>query len=216
MIEEQIDISKYNKLINSIISKYTYYFEYDDLYQVAVIGLLNAQKNYNTNHNTKFTTYAYFYILGEVNKYLRESNFFKVSKDLVKLNQKVEQARNILAQSTNKNPSDLEIAQYLEIDIKLLEEAKIANTLVDSLDKEKEELNLYSTVAYKDPNMQEDIIDLKSAISSLKDWEQQLLASRYEYGYTQSETSQILGMSQVQVSRKEKEILERLRTRLIA
>lgn len=213
-MNQTIEILEYDKLIKSIISKYTYYFDKDDLYQVAVIGLLNAKKNYNENSNTKFTTYAYFYIKGEVTKYLRESNSFKVSKDLVKINQKVEHARNCLTQKIGKIPSDLEISQYLEIDINIIESARSANSLVESLDKEQEDLNLYSTIAFNDPNMDEQIIELKDAINSLKEWEQRLIYSRYECGCTQSETSRILGMSQVQVSRKEKEILTRLRTRL--
>lgn len=213
-MNQTIEVLEYDKLIKSIISKYTYYFDKDDLYQVAVIGLLNAKKHYNENSNTKFTTYAYFYIKGEVTKYLRESNSFKVSKDLVKINQKVEQARNFLTQKIGKVPSDLEISQYLEIDLSIIENAKSANSLVESLDKEQEDLNLYSTIAFNDPNMDAEIIELKDAINSLKEWEQRLLYSRYECGCTQSETSKILGISQVQVSRKEKEILTRLRTRL--
>ncbi len=209
-----IDITKYDKLINSIILKYTNYYNREDLYQVAMLGLLDAKNKYRSNTNAKFTTYAYFFILGEVNKYLRESNYFKVSKDLARVNKKVEQAKQILSQHLGKIPTDEEIASYLKIDLNILLEARKANSLVDSLDKEEEQLNLYKVTGYQDPAMQEDILDLKEEIKKLQDIEQLLLSARYEYGYTQKEASTILGMSQVQVSRKEKEILTRLRSRL--
>ena len=66
------------KLIYKIINKYKNYFELDDLYQVAVIGIIKASKNYHEKSNAKFTTYAYPYILGEVIKYINEFINFKV------------------------------------------------------------------------------------------------------------------------------------------
>ena len=77
-------ILKYEKLIWSIVNKYKSYFDKDDLFQVGVIGLINAYKNYDKKQNTKFSSYAYFYIFGEIKKYISESYLFKVSKELVK------------------------------------------------------------------------------------------------------------------------------------
>lgn len=89
-------------LIYSIINKYTYYFDKDDLYQVGVIGLINAYKNYKDDKQTKFSSYAYFYILGEVKKYIYESNVFKVSKELTKINIAIERAKAVLTQKIIK------------------------------------------------------------------------------------------------------------------
>ena len=91
-------IEKYQSLIWSIVNKYRTYFDKDDLFQVGVIGLINAYKNFKETKNTKFSSYAYFYIFGEIKKYIYESNFFKVSKELVKINTLVEKAKVLLSQ----------------------------------------------------------------------------------------------------------------------
>ena len=132
MIEELI--RKNEKLIYSIINKYTYYFDKDDLYQVAVIGLMEALKNYKNAKNTKFTSYAYFYIKGNINKYIRETNYFKVSKELVKLNKSIENAKEVLTRKLQRNVSYEEICLFLNISYQDLIEAKEANLLVESLD----------------------------------------------------------------------------------
>ena len=213
MIEELI--RKNEKLIYSIINKYTYYFDKDDLYQVAVIGLMEALKNYKNDKNTKFTSYAYFYIKGNINKYIRETNYFKVSKELVKLNKSIENAKEVLTRKLQRNVSYEEICLFLNISYQDLIEAKEANLLVESLDDyNQDERSAYEMIGETPKEYNEEIMDLKEEISKLDDRDKKLLRSRYEYGMTQSETSEELGMSQVQVSRQEKKILTRLRKTL--
>ncbi len=207
-------IFAYDWLIKSIISKYTYYFDRDDLYQVGVIGLINAYKKFDKNSKTEFSTYAYFWIMGEVKKFIRESNAFKVSKDLAKLNKSLEKAKESLTQVLGRVPSDLEIANYLEIPKEKLDEARYANQLVASLDYENDDLDLYDRIGYKETSYEADILDLKDEVATLPLFEKKLIKERYENGLTQGEASKVLGISQVQVCRKEKKILERLRTRL--
>ncbi len=207
-------IEQNEKLIYSIINKYSYYFNIEDLYQVAIIGLINAYKNYKENQNTKFSTYAYFYIFGEVANYIRETNYFKVSKELTKLNKSIEKAKELLTQKLNRIPTVLEISAFLEIDIEKIEEANLATTLVESLDNYEEETCLYNYVGYSENSYNEDILDLKEEISRLSPFEQQIIENRYQKGYTQSETSEIMGLNQTKVYRTEKEILSKLRVRL--
>ena len=76
-------------LIYKIINKYKNYFEIEDLYQVAVMGLIKASKTYNSEYGTKFTSYAYPFILGEVIKYINEYRNIKISKDTTKLYSKI-------------------------------------------------------------------------------------------------------------------------------
>lgn len=206
---------KNEALIYSVVNKYSKYFDKDDLYQVGVLGLISAYKNYKDDKNTKFSSYAYFYILGEVKKYIRESNAFKVSKELTKINISMEKAKLVLTQKLQREPSTFEISLFLEIDEKQLEEAKIANQLISSLDEEDDDENcLYNKVSTFQKEYDSDILDLKTEIEKLDKTSQKILEERYNNGKTQSETSYILGLSQVQVSRKEKEILSTLRTRL--
>lgn len=203
-------------LIYSVINKYIKYFDKDDLYQVGVLGLINAYKNYKDDKNTKFSSYAYFYILGEVKKYIRESNTFKISKELTKINISIEKAKIVLSQKLQREPNDFEIALFLEIDEKQVEEAKMANQLVNSLDEENEDENcLYNKVSVFEKEYESDILDLRIELERLDDFSKKLIDERYINDKSQSETSSILGITQVQVSRKEKEILSMLRTRLM-
>ena len=202
-------------LIYKIINKYTYYFEKEDLYQVAVLGLLNAYKNFNQNMNTKFSSYAYFYIDGEIKKYVRESNYFKVSKELVKLNSSVEHAKEVLTNKLGKVPTDEEISIFLGVSYKQIEEAKLANILVTSLDNDNDDTrSIYEKYGEVPLQYNAEVLDLKEEVSKLDDVEKMLLKERYENGLTQNEVSELLGFSQVQVSRKEKDILQRLRKSL--
>ena len=75
---------EYENLVYSIINKYSG-FDRDDLYQVGIMGLVQAYKNYKSSFNVKFSSYAYYYILGEVTKYIRENKSIRVSKDVLKL-----------------------------------------------------------------------------------------------------------------------------------
>lgn len=203
------------KIVYSIISKYTYYFDKDDLYQVGMIGLIDAYENYDPDKNTKFSSFAYFYVLGKVKEYIRKSNVLKVSKELIKLSSSIEKARELLTQRLGYMPTDDDIALFLEIDIKHINEAKAATALVSSLDSEnEEEVNLYNTLGYTEQGYQEEILDLKTEIENLNDFEKDIIKKRYEQGLTQSEVSKELGINQVKVSRSEKQILTRLRTRL--
>ncbi len=203
------------KIIYSIINKYTYYFDRDDLYQVGMLGLIDAYDNYNSNKNTKFSSFAYFYVLGKVKEYIRKSNVIKVSRELIKLNSSIEKAKEVLTQRLGYIPSNEEIALFLEIDIRNIEEAKEATNLVASLDSEnEEEINLYNTLGYTEQAYNEEILDLKIELENLNDFERNLIIKRYGQGLTQTEVSKELGINQVKVSREEKQILTRLRTRL--
>ena len=203
------------KIIYSIINKYTYYFDKDDLYQVGMLGLIDAYDNYNPNKNTKFSSFAYFYVLGKVKEYIRKSNVIKVSRELIKLNTSIEKAKEVLTQRLGYIPSNEEIALFLEIDIRNIEEAQEATNLVASLDSEnEEEINLYNTLGYTEQAYNEEILDLKTELENLNDFERNLIIKRYGQGLTQTEVSKELGINQVKVSREEKQILTRLRTRL--
>lgn len=202
-------------IVYSIINKYTYYFDKDDLYQVGMIGLIDAYDHYKNDMNTKFSSFAYFYVLGKVKEYIRKSNIMKVSKELVKLNTSIEKAKEILTQKIGKIPTDDDIALFLEIDVNSIREAKEANNFVDSIESSNsEELSIIDREGYNELGYRDDILDLKNELAKLNQYDRNIIIKRYEEGLTQSELSKELGINQVKVSRKEKEILTRLRTRL--
>jgi len=209
---------QYENLVRSIVNQYGNKNDKEDLYQVGMIGLMKAYKNYDENQETKFSTYAYYYILGEVTKYIRENKVIRVSKDLIKLNKSIEHAREVMSQRLGRLPTDTEVALFLEVDEEKIKQATIATNEIKSLDYcyEEEQNNLYNSIKVEDKSTNESILDLKMELSNLSKEERNLIVDRYFEEMTQTETSKKLGLSQVQVSRQEAKILQKLKQRLVA
>lgn len=205
-------------LIYKIINKYRNYFELDDLYQVAVIGLIKASKNYNSEYGAKFTSYAYPFILGEVIKYINEFRNIKISKGTARLYQKILKGIEILSQKLMKIPSNYELSLFLEIDETIIEEVLLANSTVESLDKiitqDDKNLELYTKFGYCDYAVEN--YPLLSELEKLPPIERAIIQARYYDNMSQSETGKTLGMYQVEVSRREKKILEKLKGNIAA
>ena len=209
------DLLEYEGLVYSIINKYGYYFDRDDLYQVGMIGLINAFNNFDESYNIKFSSYAYYYVLGEVTKFVRENRSFKVSKEMIKLNSSIERCREVMDQRLGREPTDTEVSLFLEIEEEKVVEVRNLMQEVRSLDYQiDEDVSLYNSVMSFDSETRDDVLDLKEELSKLSDDEKRLIEARYYKDMTQSEVSRTLGMSQVQVSRKEGKILEKLKSRL--
>ena len=131
-----VDIIKENKgLICSIINKYTNYYEFDDLYQASIIGIIKAYNNYNEENNVKFTTYAYKYILSEVVSFVNNSKVIKTSREYNKLYKSILEAKNILTQRLMKEPSNYELSLFLELDESLINNVMLVKDSVKSLDE---------------------------------------------------------------------------------
>lgn len=208
------NVLEYENLIYKMISKYKN-FDQEDLYQVAMLGLMNAKRNYNPDENTKFSTYAYYYILGEINTYIKASNPVKISQDLLRLKGSLTHAKEAMTQRLRREPTIEELSVFLEVPMDKIEEAMIATSAVESLDYTYDDENdLYNSFGQPETQMTEDFLDLKNAVQNLPKEEQALIVARYYEGLTQQETSETLGMSQVQVSRKETKILQKLKTSL--
>ena len=122
------------KLIYSICNYFKNYNSKEDLYQAGCVGLISAYKKYNPDMNCKFTTYAYPYILGEMRKLVREDKGMKISREITKLNLKIEKAYILLTQKLMKEPSIEEIANYLEIPEYYVSEAILSLNKIKSID----------------------------------------------------------------------------------
>lgn len=209
------DILEYENLVWSIVSKYEHYYDKEDLYQVGMIGLLNAHSNFDASKGVKFSTYAYTYIFGEVNKYVQESRTIKVSKDILRLNRSIEKGRDVLRQRLMREPSDFELSIFLEIDEDKIIEAKTSGEMIKSLDSlTGEDITLYDQLGVEEKQLTSEILDLKTELGELEEGDRRLIYSRYFMDLTQQEVSKDLGISQVQVSRKEKSALQKLKIRL--
>lgn len=213
-----IDLIKENKkLICSIINKYTKYYEFDDLYQVSVIGIIKAYQNYNENYNVKFTTYAYKYILSEIINYVNNSKLIKVSREYNKLYKKILETRTILTQNLMKEPTNQELSLFLEIDESIINDVMRYKEEIKSLDEvlseDDKKLTLLDKVSTNNEDKQ-NYLFLKEELNNLPKEERELIILRYFECRTQSEIAKIYGTNQVQISRNEQKILKKLKNNL--
>ena len=209
-------VLEYENLVYSIVHKYGHKYDDEDLYQVGMLGLIQAKNNFNEKMDVKFSTYAYYYILGEITKYIRESKSLKLSKDIIRLNKSINKATDIMTQKLGRNPTTLELSLFWDIDEDKINEALIATQDVQSLDYSYDDENsndLYNLISDKD-TIKLELIDLKEELKRLNPEEKQLIRERYYEDLTQTEISKKTGISQVQISRKESKILEKLKKRL--
>ncbi len=201
------------KLIYAITNYFKNYSHKDDLYQVGVLGLINAYYNYNPGLNVKFSTYAYPYILGEMKKLVREDKGIKISRDISKRNFKIEKAKILLTQKLMREPSIKELSDFLEIPEVYVVEAIKSTNIMQSLDEPVNELSLHEVISKRETDINT-LIALKEEIERLKGSDKEIIETRYMQDLTQTEAAEALGMSQVQVSRQEKKILVKLRNNL--
>lgn len=209
-IEEIIKV--HEKLIYKMASNSKFRnYDKEDLYQVGVIGLINALKNYKENSETKFSTYAYEYIFGEMYRLVNDNRTIKLSRDILKIYRKIEQTRYLLAQKNGAFPTNQDIALYLEIDERIIEATILSAQSILSLDKEtQEEVDLYNKLAIQESITQDEKMDIYDSLNTLEEQERKIIDYRYFKDMTQSETAKKLGLTQVMVSRYEKKSLDKM------
>ena len=215
-------MNKYDEVINScsnliywVIEKYFKGYEKEELYQVGVLGIIKAYDNYKENKNTKFSTYAYNYIYGEMYSYINNNKLLKINKDNYRIYKKVNEAKNILSQKLMKEPSIYELSIFLEIEEKIIETVLNSMNNIDSIDRviynDGKKIELLDTLKDDKDYYNLDYIMLESEINKLQEDEKKLIYLRYFEDKTQSEVADILGISQVNVSRNEKKTLKKIR-----
>lgn len=176
---------------------------------------MEARNSFDDSLNVKFSTYAYYYILGEVVKFIRESKTVKISKDMIKINKSINKAVDLMTQKLGRNPTTQELSLFLDIDEEKINEVLIATQDVQSLDFSYEEdgKDLYNSISDKN-GIKDELIDLKDELKRLSPEEKELIEARYFKDLTQTELSKQTGISQVQISRQESKILQKLKKRL--
>lgn len=197
-------------LIYKIASKYSMYYNIEDLYQVGTIGVIKAYKNYKRDTSVKFSTYAYKYILGEIIEFIRCDRNIKVSEEYMSLYKRYLSIKSMLTSKLEREPSFSEISSFMEIDEGVLRNVIETIAFTKSTDE--------SDYDYGNDKREEidNKILLDNELSSMDEFDRSLIEFRYYQGYTQSETADALGVSQVKVSRQEKLILSRMKSNICA
>lgn len=193
------------------ISKQFYGVDKNDLYQAGILGIIKAYQNYKNDGTTKFSTYAYNYIFGEM--YLVSCNKeIKLNKDINKLIKMVEVGKNRLSQEILREPTLKELSNYLEIPMEKLEQVMQISKSFVRIDEEKDdERSLHEMIKADEDISIDDKIMINDGINTLDNLEQKIIKNRYFLDLTQNETAKLLGITQVMVSRYEQKSLKKLR-----
>ena len=207
-----MNILDYKKLVYSIALKFDGYKSKEDLYQAGFMGLQMALNNYKGE--TKFSSYAYKYIYGEMCKLVREDKLIKTSRSLIKLKNSIEKANNYLSQLLNRVPTIDELSNFLKVDCYLIEEALKSNNYYLSLDSNigvDNNLTLIDVIESKDTDM-DTLISIKDALNKLD--KDSLNILNYSFNMTESEIAKIYNTNQVKISRTLKKIKESIKSNM--
>lgn len=190
----------------------------EDLFQIGSIGLLKAIDKFDLSYDVRFSTYAVPMISGEIKRFLRDDGMIKVSRSLKELSYKIFQTQEELVGILGREPTIEELSEEMQVDKEEIVQAMEAGEEVESLykpihQKEGSEIRLMDKLEEKEQR-EEKILNhmlLKQLLETLNKEERQLIYLRYFSDQTQSAVGKIMGISQVQVSRMEKKIMENLR-----
>lgn len=191
--------------------------EYDDLYGAGCVGLVKAASAFDTERGVKFSTYAVPVILGEIKRPFRDGGMIKVSRSVRELGMKLTRIREQFTLLHGREPTVSELAELANSDPEDVAEALEVNLPPISLTcSSEDDEGAQIDVAEPAPDSDlVDIISLRQALSALDEEDRQLLYLRYFKDMTQTGTAEALGMTQVQVSRREKKLLMKLRGDLL-
>ncbi|MGD0154036.1 MAG: SigB/SigF/SigG family RNA polymerase sigma factor [Thermacetogeniaceae bacterium] len=194
--------------------------EQEDLFQIGIIGLIKAIDNFDPGFGVKFSTYAVPLIIGEIRRFLRDDNPVKVTRALKEKGILVKRMREKLIGALGREPTATEIAEAMQCS---------KDEVITALEAAQPIISLFETVAQKD-NEALCIIDslknedgqeawfeqiaLRQAFTNLSSRERQIIWLRFFQDKTQAEIGGLLGLSQVQVSRIERQAVSRLREHL--
>lgn len=209
-------------LIWSIINRFKDRgYELEDLYQIAMVGFIKCIKKFDTTYEVKLSTYAVPYILGEIKRYIRDDGPVKVSRSIKELAIKIMEIQKDHLKKTGKDIKIEEIAIELNVskeDITLAMEAfnPVESIYSASYTKDDDELSIIDKLS---TNIDEELqvvnkLTINQLIEGLGERDKQIILLRYYKSKTQSQVAKILGITQVQVSRLEKQILESMKRKI--
>lgn len=193
-------------------------YELEDLFQIGCIGLMKAIDKFDLNYDVKFSTYAVPMIVGEIRRFLRDDNPVKVSRSLKEMAYKIQQAKDMLTGRLGREPSVNEVAESLGISreevILALEAAQSPASIYETLHQDDgDPIYLLDQLEYSEQGDMQwlDRLAVKEIINNLPERDRNILLWRFYEDRTQADIASRLGLSQVQVSRLERQALKKLR-----
>ena len=217
-------IRENNGLIWSIVKRFMNRgYEVEDLYQIGCIGFIKSIKRFDTNFEVKLSTYSVPYILGEIKRFIRDDGPIKISRSIKELNIKIIELQKEYLNRYGKEITLEQLAKELKTskeDIAMaLDSARPVNSIEDSQYRDNKTDKTISLIDQLSSGKDEENeitnrITIKKLISELKDNEKKVILLRYYKGKTQMQVAKILGITQVQVSRIERKVLDNMKRKL--
>ncbi len=214
-------IKENSPLIKSLIKRYLNKgIEYDDLYQLGCLGFIKAIYNFSEAFNTKFSTYVVPMVIGEIKRFMRDDGAIKVSRAIKTQNIKINRFLEEFYSKNYRKPTFEEISKEFNMDIAdvvfTMDSAKMPISIYTP-SQDEENRNIFLLDKYVE-DRSDDMVDnivLKNILKNLCERDKQIIILRFFRDKTQSEIAKLLGVSQVQVSRLENKILEKMRESLM-
>ncbi|SDJ66373.1 RNA polymerase sporulation sigma factor SigF [Sediminibacillus albus] len=212
-------VEKNVRLVWSVVQRFINRgYDPDDLFQIGCIGLLKSIDKFDLSYDVRFSTYAVPMIIGEIQRFIRDDGSVKVSRSLKETGNKIRKAKDDLTKSLGRAPTITEIAVEMELSPEEIVHAQEASKLPHSIhetvyENDGDPITLLDQIADQDTKWF-DKIALTDAIRNLEKRERLIVYLRYYKDQTQSEVAERLGISQVQVSRLEKRILQYIKDQI--
>jgi RNA polymerase sporulation-specific sigma factor len=213
-------IQSNTRLVWSIVQRFANRgYEAEDLYQIGCIGLIKSIDKFDLSYDVRFSTYAVPMIIGEIQRFIRDDGAIKISRSIKELAHKIRRHHDELFQVLGRVPTILELAQVLNVlpeDIVFAQEAMRApNSIHETVfENDGDPISLVDQIADQESEKWFDKFALSEAVKQLTEREKLIIYLRYYRDQTQAEVASRLGVSQVQVSRLEKKILQLLKERM--
>src|SRR5690625_95823 len=212
-------VEKNVRLVWSVVQRFLNRgYDPDDLFQIGSIGLIKAIDKFDLSYDVRFSTYAVPMIIGEIQRFIRDDGTIKVSRTLKELGNKVKRTKEELSKQLKRIPTISEVAAALEVapeDVVQAQEAiRYPHSIHETVyENGGEPITLLDQIADHDRRWFDRML-LEEAINSLTERERLIVYLRYFKDKTQTEVAERLGISQVQVSRLEKKILEEMKEQI--
>ncbi|WP_100010745.1 RNA polymerase sporulation sigma factor SigF [Lentibacillus sediminis] len=212
----EILVEKNIRLVWSVVQRFINRgYDPDDLFQIGSIGLIKSIDKFDLSYEVRFSTYAVPMIIGEIQRFIRDDGSVKVSRSLKETGNKIRKKKDELTKTLGRSPTVTEIADALDITAEEIvhaqEAAKSPHSIHETVfENDGDPITLLDQIADQDSTWF-DKISLQEAIRGLNERERLIVYLRYYKDQTQTEVAERLGISQVQVSRLEKKILNEMK-----